>query len=536
MTSHFHLPFFIKAALIGLVLCHLLVPLPGQVQVSTKDYKIINQDTLKLTIYRDSDDSDQPASAIIFFFGGGWKGGGIGQFQPHAEYLAKRGMIAILADYRTSSKYATTPFDAVSDAKSAIRYLRNHAEVLRIDPDRICAAGGSAGGHLAAAAAAVPGLDDTGDDVAISCRPNALVLFNPVFDNGPNGYGHDRIGKRYPEISPLHNLTSGVPPTVVFLGTLDPLVPVQTAIAYQQRMRALGNRCDLFLYRDQKHGFFNHRLQKYYRETLYQTDLFLQSLGYLSGPSEIVPEEMVSSEPLSRGHAHNDYRHDRPLVDALQYGFVSVEADILLQDGALFVGHDRHELDSMPSTLKTLYIDPLFRRFNHFNGAIFPGTKEPFYLWIDIKYEGEQVYEILKHQLKPYREMLAWRQGTDLHPGAVMVILSGDRPVQKLLDDSTGFMFLDGRPGDLDDSIDPVYMPFISEHYRKVFDIDDQGKVTAVGSKSLSQLVRRAHERGKKIRLWATPDTPQAWSALLHAQVDLINVDDLEGLKTFLKK
>lgn len=536
MTSHFHLSSCLRASIIGLITCHFLVSLPGQIQISTEDYKIIKQDTLKLTIYQESDALDQPAPAIIFFFGGGWKGGGIGQFRPHAAYLAKRGMVAILADYRTSSKYGTTPFDAVSDAKSAIRYLRKHADALRIDPDRICAAGGSAGGHLAAASATVPGLDDPGDDLNISCRPNALALYNPVFDNGPNGYGYERIGTRYLEISPLHNLSSGVPPTIVFLGTQDPLIPVKTAIAYQERMRAFGNRCDLFLYPDQKHGFFNYKIEKYYRETLYQTDLFLQSLSYLRGPSEIVPEEMVGSEPLTRGHAHNDYRHDRPLVDALQHGFVSVEADILLKNGELFVGHDRHELDSMPSTIKALYLDPLFRRFNHHNGAIFPESKEPFYLWIDIKYEGEQVYDILKEQLEPYREMLAWRQGADLRPGPVMVILSGDRPRQRLLEDSTGFMFLDGRLEDLDDSIDLAYMPFISEHYRKVFDLDEHGDITGVGAESLRKLVKRAHEREKKIRLWATPDTPQVWSRLLDAQVDLINVDDLQGLKKFLKK
>jgi acetyl esterase/lipase len=169
-----------------------------------------------------------------------------------------------------------------------IRYLREHAGELGIDPSRLVAAGGSAGGHLAAATAMLSGLDDPSDNLAVSCKPNALVLFNPVIDNGPEGYGYERTGERFREISPLHNISRGNPPTLFFLGTSDNLIPVSTAKAFQEKMRAEGNRCDLFLYEDQKHGFFNFRNDpenenKYFRITLRETHLFLLSMGYLKG-------------------------------------------------------------------------------------------------------------------------------------------------------------------------------------------------------------------------------------------------------------
>jgi acetyl esterase/lipase len=201
-------------------------------------------------------------------------------------------MITILADYRVKSRHQTTPFDAVADAKSAIRFLRRNGADLGIDTSRIVVSGGSAGGHLAAAAATVQGLNDPKDDQNVSCKPNALVLFNPVFDNGPSGYGNERVGERYPEISPLHNIRKGTPPTIVFLGTRDELIPVESAQLYKQKMEEAGCRCDLFLFEAQKHGFFNYREESKegnanFMKTVNQADLFLESLGYLQGKPTI---------------------------------------------------------------------------------------------------------------------------------------------------------------------------------------------------------------------------------------------------------
>ena len=141
---------------------------------------------------------------------------------------------------------------------------------------------------MAAAAGNIVGLEEQGEQLKISSKPNALVLFNPVFDNGPDGYGYERIGERYPEISPLHNITADAPPTIVFLGTEDPLIPVATAKLYQQKMEAVGSRCDLHLYEGQPHGFFNYtRSPEHYFKTVRAADVFLASLGYLQGEPTI---------------------------------------------------------------------------------------------------------------------------------------------------------------------------------------------------------------------------------------------------------
>jgi len=251
-------------------------------------YKQIDTISLNLTLFYPSDSSETTSyPAIVFFFGGGWTSGSISQFEPHAKYFASRGMVTALADYRTAKKYGTTPFDAVADAKSAIRFIRSNAVRLKINPDQIVASGGSAGGHLAAATAILDGLDDANDQLAISCVPNALVLYNPVIDNSPEGYGYDKVGDRYPEISPYHAIRSSAPPTIFFLGTKDRLIPVETAKAFKTKLESFSTRCDLHLYAGQDHGFFNLRNLPYYLETVYQTDLFLSSLGYLEGAPEI---------------------------------------------------------------------------------------------------------------------------------------------------------------------------------------------------------------------------------------------------------
>jgi acetyl esterase/lipase len=227
---------------------------------------------------------------MIYFFGGGWNGGSTAQFKPHAKYFSGRGIVCVLVDYRVKSRQGTSPFESLKDAKSAIRYLRKNAEELNIDPDKIIASGGSAGGHLAAATATIQKFNEESDDISISAVPNALVLFNPVYDNGPGGYGYDRVGEKYLWFSPLHNIRKGAPPTIVFLGTKDKLIPVETAHYYKTVMEKVGSRCDLHLHEGEPHGFFNYSKIKNYNSTVYKADKFLESLGYLTGEPAIESE------------------------------------------------------------------------------------------------------------------------------------------------------------------------------------------------------------------------------------------------------
>ncbi|MEZ4773366.1 MAG: alpha/beta hydrolase [Bacteroidia bacterium] len=228
-------------------------------------------------------DSGQNLTAMVFFFGGGWNGGSTEQFAPHAEYFSKRGVVCFLADYRVKSRQQTTPFQSLEDAKSAIRFVRSHAEKYHIDPEKIIASGGSAGGHLAAATALVTSYNDPGDDLSMSCVPNALVLFNPVIDNGPGGYGYERIQDQYKDFSPLHNIVAGAPPTIIFLGTKDKLIPVETVAYYKTVMEKVGSRCDLHLYEGEGHGFFNFKHLQNYQKTVLEADKFLISLGMIVG-------------------------------------------------------------------------------------------------------------------------------------------------------------------------------------------------------------------------------------------------------------
>ncbi|WP_051891911.1 alpha/beta hydrolase [Arenibacter algicola] len=245
-------------------------------------YKRVDTTQLFLEVhYPPNMESSRSYPAMVFFFGGGWVGGNRSQFLHQAQYFAKRGVVCFLADYRTSKINGTTPFESVKDAKSAIRFIRKNATKFNIDGTKLIASGGSAGGHLAAATALVEGYNDPADDMSIDCIPNALVLFNPVVDNGPGGYGYERIGETYKDFSPLHNIKKDAPSTILFLGTKDHLIPVVTAEYYKLVMEKVESRCDLKLYDGKGHGFFNYKDFESYKSTVAAVDQFLVSLGYL---------------------------------------------------------------------------------------------------------------------------------------------------------------------------------------------------------------------------------------------------------------
>jgi acetyl esterase len=223
--------------------------------------------------------------AIVFFFGGGWTSGRVTQFEPQAKYLAQRGMVAARADYRVRSRHGTTPDKCVEDAKSAVRWLRANAARLGIDPQRIVASGGSAGGHIAACTAIVPGFEAEGEDPSVSSRPNLLVLFNPVLNTVVLGekYGMSEIGRK---ISPNHYLSKAVPPAIIFFGTQDQLN--EGGKEYVAKARDLGLKAQMYMAPGQAHGFFNR--SPWQERTTFLMDEFLTAHGYLQGkPSLEMP-------------------------------------------------------------------------------------------------------------------------------------------------------------------------------------------------------------------------------------------------------
>lgn len=263
-------------------------PQPLTVEGATAyEYKVVNGGSLRLHVFRPAGTvagTERPA--IVFFFGGNWTRGSITQFVPQARHLAQRGMVAAVADYRVFDRHGTTPFEGMADAKSAVRWLRLHARELDIDPRRIVAAGGSAGGHIALTAAVFDQFDERGEDLAVSSKPNALVLFNPAVDttHSKPDVWTQRFGARAKEASPAHHPLTGLPPTLILHGRNDALVPFVDVERYCAQASHSGRSCQLVAYEGATHGFFNpeHKQGQWYHETLREMDRFLVKLGYLA--------------------------------------------------------------------------------------------------------------------------------------------------------------------------------------------------------------------------------------------------------------
>lgn len=260
---------------------------PSFAGATSHTYKTASGADLKLFIFNPPD--HQPSDkipAIVFFFGGAWTTGTPTQFAAQASHLASRGMVAACADYRLRSRHNVTPAECVADAKSAVRWIRAHASELGIDPDRIAVGGGSAGGHIAACTGVITGFDEPGEDTTISSVANALILFNPaldVTDLAPEvGFGENALA-----LSPALHVRAGAPPTIIFHGRDDRMVPIEQAERFTAAMVAAGNRCELISYDGEGHGFFNHANptaappDHAYHITLQATDFFLVSLGWL---------------------------------------------------------------------------------------------------------------------------------------------------------------------------------------------------------------------------------------------------------------
>lgn len=272
-------------------------------------YKTIGDVQLSITLHEPAG-RNAPTPAIVFFFGGGWTSGNVEQFEQHCIHFASRGMLATRADYRVKSRHGVSPFECVADARSAVRWLRARAGELNIDTGRVAAAGGSAGGHLAANTAIDSHCDHPDDDLSIAATPQALVLFNPVLDTVPASWGDkahndnvarllEKFGTRGQTVSPMHNVHAGWPPTIIFHGQEDQTVPFTQPQRFADLMRDAGNTCHLVGYRGKGHGFFNHhRDRACYHDTLRRADAFLTSLGWLDPQS--------TNESSSHASVHAD--------------------------------------------------------------------------------------------------------------------------------------------------------------------------------------------------------------------------------------
>ncbi len=258
-------------------------------------YKRIGEVALNAYIFQPEQASATPRPAIVFFFGGGWTSGSPTQFEHHCQYFAKRGMVAITADYRVASRHDVKAVSCVADAKSAIRWVRSNADRLGIDPNRIVAGGGSAGGHLAAATGTIGKFDEESEDKNISSIPNALALFNPALvlanvageaDLNPEKLEslRERLGGVPEEMSPFHQVSQATPPAIIFHGKADTTVPYRTAELFDEAMKRHGRTCKLVGFEGAAHGFFNNGRgdDSYYQKTIDALDDFLVELDFLA--------------------------------------------------------------------------------------------------------------------------------------------------------------------------------------------------------------------------------------------------------------
>ncbi len=254
--------------------------LPGEPITKQFIYRTVGEHDLKMKLWYPtnwkSDGPKLPASVLIF--GGGWYTGDVSQFNGVAPYLAKRGMIIVAPEYRTGEDGAT-PYQCLEDSKSAMRYVYSNANELGIDATKVSAGGRSAGGHLAAAVTFCKGFNAEGDDTSVRSDASALILFNPVIDNGPGGFRHHDVKDYWEQFSPLHNIPQNPVPTIFFTGDKDQYTPIETAKKYQAEMQKKGGECELVVFENAVHGSPFH--QEHYPRTLEAMDAFLVRIGHL---------------------------------------------------------------------------------------------------------------------------------------------------------------------------------------------------------------------------------------------------------------
>ena len=241
---------------------------------------------------------------------------------------------------------------------------------------------------------------------------------------------------------------------------------------------------------------------------------------------------VVAQTPLLRVHAHNDYEHPRPLFDALDHGFCSVEADIFLVNGRLLVGHNRQELKP-DRTLEKLYLDPLRERVRLNHGRVYPDGPEVTLL-IDLKTDWHSAYPMLRSVLTNYQAMLTTFRDNQKQTNAVLAIISGDRSLTMFDGERLRVAAYDGTLNDLNPSLPATLVPWISADWQDEFKWNGQGSMPLDEKSRLAELVSKTHSQGRRLRFWGAPDKPHFWRAMLAANVDLINTDDLAGAEKYL--
>ncbi len=241
----------------------------------------------------------------------------------------------------------------------------------------------------------------------------------------------------------------------------------------------------------------------------------------------------VNIIPLKHAHSHNDYLRRQPLIEALSYGFCSVEADIHIVNGDLLVAHDLDKCKP-DKNLINLYLKPLFEQIQKNNGYVYP-VPSVFWLLIDIKSEPESTYCLLREQLKPYKSFLTRLENGKKLDSAVTVVISGNVPRETIHNEEERYVFIDGRLEDLERNPSPDLVPWISNSWSSIFSWKGKGEIPQQDLNKLKEIVLKAHQQGRKVRFWGAPQTQECWEILYNEKVDLLNTDFPNRLSEFLK-
>jgi len=236
--------------------------------------------------------------------------------------------------------------------------------------------------------------------------------------------------------------------------------------------------------------------------------------------------------PLVHAHAHNDYEHKRPLFDALDRGFCSVEADVYPVNGQLLVAHVRSSVKP-ERTLQALYLDPLRERVQKNGGHVYPAGPQ-FTLLVELKSDWQTSYPVLRELLKSYAGMLTTFRPGATQTNAIIVIITGHRSKDMFAGESIRYAALDGDLADLESGASADLIPWISSNWRQNFRWRGSDTMPEADKLKLKAIVAKAHQQGRRVRFWGAPDQPVFWGEMLANGVDLINTDDLEGAKRFL--
>ena len=241
-------------------------------------------------------------------------------------------------------------------------------------------------------------------------------------------------------------------------------------------------------------------------------------------------------QPLERAYAHNDYEHERALLDALDHGFTSVEADVWLVDGELYIGHDAPDLGR---TLTDTYLAPLAGRVRDNGGSAYPQWDGSIRLLIDVKSAGAAAYPVIEEKLAAFPWLMTtYRQGV-VTERPVTAVISGNRDLAAMQAADIRRSFYDGRLGDLATGLPSTLVAMVSDNWARHFTWTGVGPMPAAERDKLHSIVTTAHAHGYDVRFWATPDAAlpnreAIWRELVAAGVDALNTDDLPGLQSFL--